>query len=812
MIRDLRLAMRTLARSPGYSLAIVLTLGLGIGAIATVVSVLRSVLLQPLPYAPADRVIMAVERDSAGNNRLGSYPTFQDWRAGTNLFEGLAFVRGAGAVMKAQEGAVRLVGGFVSDDFFRVLPEPAMLGRTLGPADFAQGAPSAVVLSYHVWQRRFGGDPAAVGRSVVLSDRSYTVVGVMPPNYVYPTWADLFVPITAILATDPALAQRGLHTDSRIVGRLRAGVDTAAGRRALSSVAAHLADVYPAESGDWRAVAAYPVASEILGDIGPQLRLLTVAALFVLLIACANVANLSLARATARSREMAIRVALGSGRTALLRLLAAESLVLGIAAGALGLFLAMWLTRQVKEFGKEVLPRIDEITLDARFVALAAAFAIVLVVILGVVPALLTSREALGGLREGGGAGTGRVRHRLRGGLVITEVALALTMLAGAGLLVRSLLRLQQVNTGMDVDHLLAVPITPPAARYDDPARALALYRSVAEAVAAVPGVRSVALTNHVPLSGGSMSSRIEVEGVPSDSNSEVLFREVDDAYFRTAGIAIVAGRSFDRQDIDHPGSAVLVNENLAKRYWPGRNPVGQRLTVFKSAQGRPDFGQPVRAVVAGVVADVRHYSPEADVVPEVYVPYTITVWPWMSLIARVEPSSSAAALQIRRAVLAVDPDIPLEGAEFRSGVYEVSESLRETMSYRRIVTGLLMAFAAPALLLAALGIYGVIAYLVAQRDREIAIRMALGAGRTAILRQVLGQGLRLIAMGIAVGAAGAIAATRLLRAQLYEVSPTDPISILGAAAVLAAVGLVATYVPARRATTVEPMRALRSE
>jgi putative ABC transport system permease protein len=814
-MRELRLALRALARSPGYSLTVVLTLGLAIGAAGAVGSVLHSVLLRPLPYAPADRVLMLAEFDSAGNNRPASYPTFQDWKSGTNAFESMAYIRGIGAVMKADAGPVRLVGASVNDEFFQVLPELAAVGRTLDPGDFAPGAPSVVVLSYHLWQRRFAGDRHIVGRLVTLSDRTYTVVGVMPANFVYPTWADLYAPIGVILATDKALSQRGVHTDSRVVGRVRTGVDPVAARRSVLSVAAHLAEVYPAESGGWRSVGIYPVVSEILGDIGSQLRMLTGAAVFVLLIACVNVAGLSLARATARSRDLAIRIALGAGRATILRHLMVESVVLAGVAGALGLATSVVLVRWIRSFGGALLPRVDEVGVDDGMVLLATAFSVVLVVAFGLVPVLRFSSDAFAGhLKDGVGAGTGRSRNRLRAVLVVTEFALSLVLLAGAGLLVRSLLRLQQVNPGFDVDHLLAMPIFPPPGRYTEPEQALALYKAVAAAVATVPGVRSVSLTNHVPLSGASMPSRIEADGVARepDEGGEVLFREVDDAYFRTAGIPIVMGRGFTSTDIASPAGAAIVNQYLARRYWPGKNPVGQPITLFKSAQGRAEFGQPVRATVVGVVGDVRHYSPETDVVAELYVPYTLTIWGWMSLVARVDPKATGVALGIRRAILAVDPDIPLEGADFRSGVYEVSESLRDTMSSRRLITGLLVAFAVPSILLAGLGIYGVVAYIVSLRGHEIAIRMALGAHRDRVLQLVLAQGMRLALIGVMLGALGAAALTRLLQSQLYQVSPTDPVSFIGAALVLCTVGLVATFLPALRATRVEPTRALRAE
>jgi putative ABC transport system permease protein len=437
------------------------------------------------------------------------------------------------------------------------------------------------------------------------------------------------------------------------------------------------------------------------------------------------------------------------------------------------------------------------------------------VVLFGLVPALGSIPGTLAeGLKEGAGGGASRSRQRLRDGLVITEFALALLLLAGAGLLVRSMVRLQEVKPGFVPENLLAVPVQPPSPRYDDPGRALALYRALADAVAAVPGVVSVALTNHAPLSGGSMPSRIEVDGAPPDVDDDggVLFRLADTAYFRTAGIPLLAGRDFTAADMRNPAGAVLVNQTLARRHWPDRSPVGQSITVFKGAQGRKEFGEAVRTSVVGVVGDVRHYAPDIEAVPEVYVPYTLTVWPWMTLLVKVRSDPAVTARHVRAAVLAVEPDIPLEGPQLRSGVYQLTESLRDTFAYRRLITGLLMAFAIPALLLAAIGLYGVIAYLTAQRAREIAIRMALGASPRSVLGLMLGRGLRLALAGVALGTLGALAGLRVLQSQLYGVGPTDPLSLFGAALMLTLVALLATSLPARRAASVDPMRALRAE
>jgi putative ABC transport system permease protein len=400
----------------------------------------------------------------------------------------------------------------------------------------------------------------------------------------------------------------------------------------------------------------------------------------------------------------------------------------------------------------------------------------------------------------------------VRAVLVVGEIALALVLLTGAGLLLRSLERLQRVPTGFDQDRLLAVPINPPSAKYESPERALQLYRDVARAVAAVPGVRSVALTNHVPLSGASMTTPVEVDGAPARETDQALFRVVDTAYFRTTGIPVVRGRDFTADEVNHPGDAVLVNQALVARYWPGADPIGKRITVRKSAQGRPEFGEPVRGTIIGVVGDVRHFSLDTPFMPEVYVPYTLTVWGWMSLVVRASGDPAALISAVSRAARSVEPDLPITGASISNRIYDLPDMLRQSLAFRRFITGLLGAFALPALLLAALGIYGVVAYLVAQQDREIGIRMALGAQRHDVLRMVLGEGMRLAAIGVLLGTLGALATTRWLTSQLYDTSATDPLTFVLAAVVLAGIGLLATLVPARRATAIDPARTLQSE
>jgi putative ABC transport system permease protein len=814
MLSNLHQAGRALARTPGYALAVILTLAIGIGGAAAVASVLRSVLLRPIPSAPRDRVMSLFEQDSLANIRPISYPTFQDLRASApRAFEALAFARGIGSVLKGDAGAERLTAAYVTPDFFRVLPSPAAHGRTLLPDDFSPGNSGVVVLSHQLWLRRFGGDPGIVGRTLRLGESTPVVVGVMPADYIFPPWAELFAPIDAI-ASDPALSQRTLHVDSRVVGRLRAGVDSAQAMRELTPIAARLAEAYPAETGEFRRLALSPSVDELISGIGPQLRLLTFAAVLVLLIASVNIANLSLARATVRGRELAVRTALGAGRGALLMLLATESAILAAVGAGLGLLGAHWCVAFIRTAGQEVLPRAAEIALDWRLVLAAAAIAMFLVVLLGVLPAVWQASADLGSaLREGRGGGTAPARRRVRAGLVVAEFAIALVLLVGSGLLVRSLFRLQQVDPGFDVPNLVAAPLAPPSPKYDDPARTLALYRAAVEAVGSEPGVEAVALTRHVPLGGAGIDTPVESDRTPPGNDPpQALFREVDERYFATAGIPLLQGRAFTADDMAHPGDAVLVNRTMARRWWPEGSVIGNRITVHEMVQGSPDFGAPMRATVVGVVGDVRHYGVEVDPVPEVYLPYTLAPGHRMTLLVRVRGNPDAAVRQISSTLARLEPDLPLVGATLPNGVETLRAILDDGLAYRRLIAGLLGAFTLPALLLAALGIYGVIAYLVAQRTGEIAIRLALGSTSAGVGRLVLRDGLRLALVGVVLGLGGALALARLLRSELFGVSALDPLTLAGAAAVLVGVALAATWVPARRATHVSPTEALRAE
>jgi putative ABC transport system permease protein len=580
----------------------------------------------------------------------------------------------------------------------------------------------------------------------------------------------------------------------------------------FGAVQARLAAEYPEESAGWTGVGLTPLRSELLGDVRPTLAILAAAAALVLLLSCANVATLSLIRASVRARELAVRSALGAGRGRIARQLFAESTVVALAGGALGVLLAAGIVRWVRAAASASLPRADEIAVDGRVLALALLVSLVAALVVGAAPALRATRPALADQLRGTqrGSSGGRADARLRGLLVSLQFAVTVVLLVASALLVQSFRRLQDVPLGFDPEPLVAVRITPPPARYGSPAQALALYDRLRDAARLVPGVRSAALVNHLPLSGSSVPSRVDVQGRDADPRRPelVVYRTASAEYLATAGMRVVRGRWFAPDDMRSPEAAgFVVNETMARQLWPGGDAVGQVITLRRSSQARADFGQPISGAVIGVVGDVRQFGRDVDVAPEAFVPYTREVWPWITLVVRADdPARAIPAL--RKAVLGVDPDLPVGGR----AVVPVRSLLADTLARRRLALSLLGAFGGGALLLAAVGLYGAIAYSVTQRTRELGIRLALGATRASVLRLVLRGGLTLALAGGAAGLVGAAAAARGIRAMLFETAPTDPASYLAGAALLAVVALAASYGPARRAVRLEPTVAMRDE
>jgi predicted permease len=816
--QDVRYAARAFLRSPGFIIAAVLTLALGIGATTAIFSIVDGVLLRGLPYRDTDRLVNLWETSDNGSYRLPSYLTFKDWRAESrtwsNAFEDIAFVKGADAIYVGDNGPERFLASSVTPGFFHLLGAAPLIGRTFLPDEERAGANRVAVLSYDLWQRRFAGDPAIVGKAITLSGSPTTIIGVMPRGFAFPTWSSLWQPIATIENTDSSLSKRGVHTDSRTIARLRPAADSVRVATAMRTVEQRLAMAYPAEQAHWISTVFQPIRDEILGNVKPTLIALAGAVLLVLLLACANVANLLLTRASARQRELAVRAALGAGRPRLVRQLLVESLTMSALGGVLGIGLAILLVRVVRESARANLPRVDEIGVEPRALLFALGISVLAALLAGVAPALRATRPATLAQLRSGAQGSVGTRHdaRLRGILVAAQFALALVLLIGSGLLLRSFRKLQAVDLGFVPEGRVAIAINPPDVKYSDPAAAADLYRRLVERMGAVPGVRSIGIVNHLPIGGGWVTSPIRVDGRTEDvtRQPEVLYRTASESYLRTMGMRIARGRWFTDADMRERGGFVI-NETLAKQLWPSADPLGQRVTLRRSSQKRADFGQPISGTVVGVIKDVRQQSIGDRPSPEVYVPWTLEVWPWITIVAQVQNPGREIPL-LRRAVLEVDPGIPVAGDNLQGGFVTLQSTLNSSVAQRRLATSLLGSFAAGALLLAAIGMYGVIAYGVAQRTREMGVRMALGASSKKIMRLVLGEGIRLAIVGAILGIFGALASTKLIQSLLYDTVATDPVTFIVTPLLLGAVAAIATYIPARRATRLDPTLAIRGE
>jgi putative ABC transport system permease protein len=815
--QDVRYALRSLGRSPGFTLAAVLTLALGIGANTAVFTAVRGVLLRPLPFAKSEGLVSLAEQHAQEGVRLASYPTFEDWQRETRSLDGVAFIRGSTVIFRSVEGPEQLVAGYVSPDFFRVAGGAPVLGRTFSAEEQRGAGPGVAVISHALWRRRFGGEPEAIGRSMTLGDREMTIIGVMPAGFTYPDWAAIWTPIAGLPAGERALlTARNLHTDSRIIGRLRAGFTLEQAQTDMNRVAERLAAAYPAESAGWTRVRLAPVADEIIGDSRPRLLILQAAVFLVLLIGCANLANLSFARGAARARELAVRTALGASRRRIVQQLLIESGVLAFAGAIAGVLLAIWAVALLRSAGADVLPRLDEVRIDWLVLGFTALLSTLSAVTFGLLPALRVSRADLtGALAEGGWqTGAGAKGGRAQSLLVMSEVALAMILLVGAGLLLKSFARVQAVELGFEPDHLLTLRVFPPSPRYDDPDKAVALYQRLQQAIAAQPGVETVALTNHAPLTGASMDTQVEIEGrsLATEAESGALFRTISPGYFETMRIPLLKGRGFGPEELAAPSHGFVVNQAFVRRFWPGVNPIGRRITVFKSVQRRADFGEPLDGIIVGLVGDVRHYNQETDPQPEVYLPYTRNPPRWISLIVRTRLNPDLMVLPLRRALLSVEPELPVVGEGIWARLAPVEEYLVQGRAPRVLTTSLVATFAATALLLAMIGLYGVVAYLVVRREREIGLRIALGAQRADVLRLVLRRTMLFCLGGLALGTLGALLLTRFMVSLLFGVTATDAATYSVVALVLAGVTLAASYLPARRATRVDPMISLRSE
>jgi putative ABC transport system permease protein len=802
LLQDVRYAFRMLAKNPGFAAIATLTLALGIGANTAIFSVVNAVLLRPLPYRDPARLVLMNEETKQLPGMSVAYPTYLDWRNRNRSFERISAVQPAQFTLSGVDRPERLGGWNISADFFATLGVTPLLGRDFSAQDDKPGAPAVAILSNGLWKRRFGSDPSIVGRALTLSGRSVTVIGVLSPDFrFYYGDAELFLPLGA---NADSMMSRDDHPGIYVVGRLRPGATLGSARADMDTIARRLEQQHPETNTGCR-VAVKSLAEDVVSILRPVLLVLAAAVGFVLLIACANVANLLLARASTREKEIAIRRALGASRMRVLRQVLTESAFLSLAGGALGLILAAWLTDVLLALVPASLPRMDEVRLDGAVLGFTLVLSLLTGLVFGVAPAWQASRsDVLEPLKEATrGSTAGRGQQRFRSILVVSEVALALVLLAGAGLMARSFLRLQQVDPGFRPDHLLSAQLVLPRTKYPDAAHIVNFSEELVAHVATLPGVVSAGLVNPLPLTQEGWQTDFWVDGRPVPARGEAPnsdYHVVSGDYFKAMGIPLLHGRPFDDSDRKDSPPVVLVNETLARRYWPDQDAVGRRMRTGSLADPGPWL------TVVGVVGDIKQYGLDQDQKTQYYRPQRQLPLLQMSLVVRTAGDPEAMTASLRQAVESVDADQPIYNIRTMEGW------LSDTTAPRRLSLLLLGAFAATALLLAAVGIYGVLAYSVTQRTHEIGIRMALGARRSDVLIMVFRQGLRLVLVGAALGVAAAVALTRLMSSLLFGVSPTDPPTLGLVCLVLVGTALLACLVPARRASGVDPMIALRCE
>jgi putative ABC transport system permease protein len=800
--RDVRLGVRTLVHSPIFTAVTVLSLALGIGANTAIFSVVNGLLLRPLSYPESERLVdvwhTPPQQSFPGLDRFSVSPAnYLDWKAQSNSFEQIAVYGYAGLSLSTSNDPLPLIGASVSSDFFSVLRTNAMLGRTFTPDEERSGSDQVVVISHALWQRAFGANPNIVGQTLTLNSRSFNVVGIMPAGFEFPREADLWIP----LAWDDKDRQvRSIH-DYLVIARLKPNVSVQQAQAEMTTISTRLEQQYPEENKGWGAKV-IPLREDLVGDVRTALLVLFCAVSFVLLIACANVANLMLARGANRKKEMAVRIALGAGRVRLIRQLLTESVLLAVTGGLLGLLLAVFGSKLLVRLGS--LPNAGDIGIDTWALGFTLLVSFAAGIIIGIMPALQFTRTNVSEtLKQGSGrTGGSPIKQYTRKALVISEVALSLVLLVGAGLMIRSFWKLQNVDPGFDTHNALTMSVVLTFTRYPEPQQQLAFLDRAIEQIRAVPGVVSVGATTTIPLAGGGSTQPFSIEGRPAGTIAEqpmAQTRYISTDYFRAIGIPLRQGRFFTEQDRDKSVPVIIISEAMARRFWPGENPIGKRLTPsFHIEQGARE--------IVGVVGDVKARGLDSDSSTMMYMPYKQSPRPFMSFVVRTASNPESLIQPVSKAIYSIDKDQAL------TDVQTMDQVLLASLSGRRFNMTLLLTFAGVALLLAAVGVYGVMNYTVTLRRRELGIRMALGAAKMDVLRLVLGQGLMLTLIGVGAGLISAYALTRLMASLLYGVTATDYLTFGSVSAMLITVGLAASYIPARRATKVNPTIALRAE
>jgi putative ABC transport system permease protein len=805
MRHDLTYAVRGLLRRPLFTAVAILTLALGIGANAAIFSVVSAVLLRPLPYPDPDRLMMlwTYNPRQGFDKDVSPYPNFDDWRRQSTSFERVAAYTGGSYTLTAAGDPAQIRGAIVTPGFFETLGIAAMQGRVFDERAATAAGDRVVILAHRFWQRRFGGDPQLVGRTIMLNRVAHEVIGIMPEGFAHPEDADLWTPLAPSERFAQMMQSRGTFWLT-VIGRLRDGVTRGQAQSEMDGIAARLERAYPVNEG--LGVRLVPMHREIVGDVTRPLLILLGAVCFVLLIACANVANLLLTRAASRQKELAIRAALGAGRWRLVRQMLTESLLLGALGGAAGLLFAAWAVDLLHKLAPTNVPRLALVAIDPRVLAYTACASLVTGLVFGLAPAFQGASGAGDGLKEGGRAGSeGAKGRRVRSTLAVVEMATALVLLIGAGLLIRSFIALNRVRLGFEARHILALSVELPRAKYSQDAQITAFYDQVAARLSALPGVEAAAAGSSLLLPALPNSAGLIVEGRPpatgNGPNLPVPFDSVSPGFFETLKIPLMKGRFLNSHDGPNGLPVVMVNETFERRYFPGEDPIGRRVAFGRA----PDTNTSWLTIV-GVVADTRRGGLDRQPWAELYYPHTQAPDRRMYVIARTTGDPMALARAAQAEVWAVDRDQPV------SSIRTLDAMLARAQANRRFTTLLFGVFAVVALVLAAVGVYGVIAYSTAQRTQEIGIRMALGATRQHVMRMVVVEGLRIGGWGLAVGVAAALALTRSMGGLLYEVSARDPLTFISLPLGLMVLAVAASWLPARRAVRVDPIVALRAE